>query len=68
MIARAKSGIFKPEAYAATIISEEPESFDQAIKDRNWKATIDDKHNSLIKNRTWNLVLPPEHKNIVGCR
>lgn len=66
MIARAKSGIFKPKVYTATTISEEPEIVDQAIK--KWKEFMDDEYNAIIKNKTWSFVLPPKHKTIVGCR
>lgn len=52
MITRAKSGIFKPKIYAADIQTEEPETYDQAIKNEKWKAATQEEYNALIKNKT----------------
>lgn len=60
MTARSKSGIFKPKLYSTTITSEEPDSFDQAVKNINWKKAMDDEYYALIKNKTWNLVYLPK--------
>lgn len=49
---RAKSGIFKPKVYIANTSSDEPYTYDEAAKDKNWKAAIDEEYNVLIKNKT----------------
>lgn len=53
MIIRAKSGIFKPNLYTVVTNIEEPETFEQAIIDKNWKAAMDEEYNALMRNKTW---------------
>jgi hypothetical protein len=39
-----------------------------ALRDKNWKAALDDEFNVLIKNNTWHLVPPDKVKNVIGCK
>jgi hypothetical protein len=41
---------------------------DEAITDKNWKATMHLEFEALIKNKTWHLVPPMKGRNIVGCK
>jgi hypothetical protein len=46
----------------------EPQYLRSALRDKNWKAALDDEFNVLIKNNTWHLVPPDKVKNVIGCK
>ncbi|KAL5539051.1 hypothetical protein UlMin_046056 [Ulmus minor] len=45
-----------------------PNSVQQALADKRWKAAMDEEMKSLQKNETWELVDHPAGKKPVGCR
>ncbi|WJZ89568.1 hypothetical protein VitviT2T_008778 [Vitis vinifera] len=45
-----------------------PNSVQEALADRRWKATMNEEMKSLQKNETWELVECPSGKKPVGCR
>lgn len=47
MITRAKRGIFKPKVCTSTLESEEPVSYEKAVKCREWRIAMDDEYNAL---------------------
>ncbi|KAH9679451.1 retrovirus-related pol polyprotein from transposon RE1 [Citrus sinensis] len=66
MITRSKSGIFKPKLYTATLINKEPDTIQEALKDKNWYKAMKEEYEALIRNETWSLVPPPAEYKIVG--
>lgn len=50
------------------LLSEVPESFEEAIKDKNWKTAIDEELNSLKERETWQLVELPENEEIIDSK
>lgn len=58
-------------ALISTSVSENPESFSQAVCGPDasiWKDAMDVEHESLIDNRTWILVPRTEDGNVVSCK
>ncbi|KAL5555898.1 hypothetical protein UlMin_038134 [Ulmus minor] len=45
-----------------------PNSVQEALADKRWKAAMDEEMKSLQKNETWELVDRPARKKPVGCR
>lgn len=45
-----------------------PSSFQEAIKHRRWKLTIDETLEALIKNDTWKFVNKPSGANLVSTK
>ena len=45
-----------------------PNSVQEALADKRWKAAMDEEMKSLQKNETWELVDRPAGKKLVGCR
>ncbi|KAL5582206.1 hypothetical protein UlMin_014648 [Ulmus minor] len=45
-----------------------PNSVQEALADKRWKAAMDEEMKSLQKNETWELVDRPAGKKPVGCR
>jgi hypothetical protein len=46
----------------------EPQDLSSALRDKNWKATMDDELNALIKNIMWHLVPPDKIKNVIDYK
>nr|GEY17725.1 putative reverse transcriptase, RNA-dependent DNA polymerase [Tanacetum cinerariifolium] len=57
------------KAFAVSLCSEEiPSSFEQALKSKKWKKTMDDEMKALNKNKTWDQCALPQGKKPAGCR
>ncbi|WVZ96725.1 hypothetical protein U9M48_042326 [Paspalum notatum var. saurae] len=72
---RLQSGIRKPKVYSDGTIkygcftsSGEPQNFEEAVHDQNWKAAMDSEFLALMKNKTWHLVPPQKGTNIIDCK
>ena len=53
----------------ATITKEcEPVSFSEAMKDGQWRQTIQDEIQALENNGTWNITDLPSGKKVLGCK
>lgn len=46
----------------------EPTSYQEVMKDEQWKRAMDDEYDALIKNDTWKLVPFSNQKNVIDCR
>ncbi|GAU47119.1 hypothetical protein TSUD_98960 [Trifolium subterraneum] len=46
----------------------EPNTYEEAMCDVNWRNTINAELSALMKNNTWNLVQLPTHKRAIGCK
>ena len=46
----------------------EPTSYEEAIKDERWNATMNEEVQVLQKNNTWTVTTLPENKVAIGCR
>jgi histone deacetylase 1/2 len=69
-ITTSQHGIFKPnkQYYGLTThISKSPLPRNpvSALKDPNWKMTMNDVYNAIIKNETWDLVPRPPDVNVI---
>lgn len=56
---------------AEVIDSEEPATYDEALKSKDWKkwnAWMDDEMMSLDKNKMWFLTELPKDKKVIGCK
>jgi transposase InsO family protein len=52
---------------ALMVQDREPETAEEALKDREWRQAMQQEFDSLIENKTWNLVpLPPGRRPITG--
>ncbi|WVZ77133.1 hypothetical protein U9M48_025033 [Paspalum notatum var. saurae] len=72
---RLQDGIHKPKVYTDGTIryamftsSGEPQSVDEALKDKNWKNAMDLEYDALIRNKTWHLVPPQKGRNVIDCK
>ncbi|WVZ50557.1 hypothetical protein U9M48_001799 [Paspalum notatum var. saurae] len=72
---RLQDGIRKPKVYTDGTIryamftsSGEPQSVDEALKDKNWKNAMDLEYDALIRNKTWHLVPPQKGRNVIDCK
>ena len=45
-----------------------PRTWQHPIRDKRWKAAMDDEMNALIRNGTWKIVILPKDKKPVGCK
>lgn len=74
MQTRSKNAITKPNkklslvSVACPSAHREPNTWQQAMKDRQWRASMGSEFNSQIANHTWDLVPFKPHMNVVGCR
>lgn len=59
---RGKSGIFKPKVYKIQCINEEPTTFEQAMKNSNWRKAMEEEYKALMNNGTWTLMPLPKTK------
>jgi hypothetical protein len=46
----------------------EPNSFEEAIKDKFWNKAMDEEMDQIDKNDTWELVPRPKNKNVIGTK
>ena len=46
----------------------EPESFDEASKLKEWRASMEEEMMMILKNETWTLVDRPINKKVIGVR
>ena len=46
----------------------EPETYVDAAKDANWRATIEEEMRALTDNEIWHLVDAPKGVKPIGCR
>ena len=46
----------------------EPNSFEEAKKDKFWNKVRDEEFNQIEKNDTWELVPRPKNKNVIGTK
>jgi hypothetical protein len=77
-VMRAQQGSHQPKVYTDSTVrydkyafitnTDEPMSVDEAIRDKNWKVTMNLEFDALMKNKTWHMVPPMKGKNIVGCK
>lgn len=72
---RLQQGISKPKTYTDWIVDwcilangEEPTNVDDAFRDTNWVAPMDDEHCALLNNGTWWLVPSLKRKNVIGTK
>lgn len=58
MITRSREGIFKPKLYQISTQNHNslPKNTVEALKEPEWKQTIEDEYNALMKNKTWTLI------------
>jgi hypothetical protein len=55
--------------YALNLSSiNEPNSYEEAMCNENWRNAIDAELSALMKNKTWDLVTLPAHKKAIGCK
>jgi histone deacetylase 1/2 len=62
-VTRSKTGKTKPKIYTDGTVryglscsTNEPESLQIALANKNWKAAMDDEYKALVDNKTWHLV------------
>ena len=56
-------------AYMTHVVEvREPESYAEAAKDANWRATMEEEMRALAENETWDLVDAPKGVKPIGCR
>lgn len=58
----------RSQTHRALYISIEPQSFEEAKGQIEWKTSMDLEMNSIIKNRTWKLVELPPNKPVFNCK
>ena len=47
---------------------EEPQTIEEALKNKEWKEAADSEYQSLMENETWELVKLPSGRKPVGCK
>eukprot|EP00253_Pinus_taeda_P034872 PITA_34872 len=50
------------------LLSFQPSSFEEAIKDENWVQGMDEEIEAIEKNDTWDLIDLPKDKNLIGVK
>lgn len=50
------------------LLSFQPSSFEEAIRDENWLQAMDEEIEAIEKNDTWDLVDLPKDKNLIGVK
>ena len=45
-----------------------PQTYHEALRDKNWKNAMNEEIKALNKNQTWEIVDLPKGKKIVGCK
>jgi hypothetical protein len=75
---KAPSGTFreinKPKRFSsyvacmAKLINEEPTTFEEAIKKKQWKEAMTKEYQSIMKNDVWEIVPRPKEKSVVTSR
>ncbi|CAA0815239.1 Uncharacterized mitochondrial protein AtMg00820 [Striga hermonthica] len=46
----------------------EPESFEAAVKEKEWVKAMEEEIRMIEKNKTWELVDPPNNKEVIGVK
>ncbi|CAA0833724.1 Uncharacterized mitochondrial protein AtMg00820 [Striga hermonthica] len=46
----------------------EPESFETAVKEKEWVKAMEEEIRMIEKNKTWELVDPPNNKEVIGVK
>jgi hypothetical protein len=46
----------------------EPESYEEAAEDANWRTAMEEEMRALVENETWDLVDAPKGVKPIGCR
>ncbi len=54
--------------YNALVCAEEPETAEQALRDRQWKAAMQKEYDALMRNQTWVLVECPTNKKPITSK
>jgi hypothetical protein len=72
---RSKIGKTKPKIYTDGTVrsglscsTNEPESLQVALANKNWKADMDDEYKALVDNKTWHLVPNKKGSNLIDCK
>ena len=47
---------------------EEPQTIEEALKNKEWKEAADSEYQSLMENETWELIKLPSGRKPVGCK
>ena len=50
------------------LLSFQPSSFEEAMKDENWVQAMDEETEAIEKNGTWDLIDFPKDKNLIGVK
>ena len=56
------------QSHIALLSTIEPQCFNEAIKDKDWVAAMNEELDQIEKNSTWELVPRPSDKNIIGSK
>jgi len=48
--------------------NKEPNTFEEAIKNSDWRAVMNDEISGLNRNHTWTLTTLPNSKTVIGCK
>ena len=46
----------------------EPERFEEAVKEDEWRSAMQEEINVIVKNNTWELVDKPDNKDVIGLK
>jgi histone deacetylase 1/2 len=73
---RSRTGNSKPKKYTDGTIryglscstSEEPESLQVALNNKDWKNAMDEEYKAIIDNKTWHLVPKQQGSNLIDCK
>ncbi|KAL1223769.1 Retrovirus-related Pol polyprotein from transposon RE2 [Cardamine amara subsp. amara] len=53
---------------ACFLMNEEPQTFDQAMNEKEWREAMKEKIQMIEKNGTWEMVKKPKEKNIISVK
>ena len=56
------------QSHIALLSTIEPQCFNEASKDKDWVAAMNEELDQIEKNSTWELVLRPSDKNVIGSK
>ena len=66
MITRGKTCIFKPKVYTVVLLHKEPDTVQEAIKDKRWFQAMKTEYDALMSNGNWALAPRTENHKLVG--